>query len=50
MEREHILTMLKHCKGKIGGYKGAAEYLGVPTSTLRSKIERLGISKRDYKI
>jgi len=44
-ERDHIIAVLKRCGGKIFGYKGAAELLGVPTSTLNSKISKLGIKK-----
>jgi len=44
-ERDHIIAVLKLCKGKIFGYKGAAEMLGVPASTLNSKISKLGIKK-----
>ena len=44
-EKEHILKILKHVKGRIGGAGGAAELLGVPTSTLNSRIKRLGIRK-----
>jgi transcriptional regulator with GAF, ATPase, and Fis domain len=44
-EREHILRTLKLCNGKINGKSGAASVLGVPPSTLQSKIKRLGIKK-----
>ena len=44
-ERDHIIAVLLKCKGKIFGYKGAAEILGVPASTLNSKIAKLGIKK-----
>ncbi len=44
-ERDFILKTLKYCNGKIGGQQGAANLLGVPTSTLNSKIKRLGIRK-----
>lgn len=44
-ERDHIINVLRFCKGKVGGYKGAAEFLGVPPSTLSSKLKRLGIEK-----
>jgi transcriptional regulator with GAF, ATPase, and Fis domain len=44
-ERDHIINVLRFCKGKVGGYKGAAEFLGVPPSTLSSKLKRLGIGK-----
>ena len=44
-ERDHILGMLKHCKGRISGSGGAAELLGVPPSTLNSKTKKLGIRR-----
>jgi DNA-binding NtrC family response regulator len=43
MEREHILEILKLCKGKIYGDGGAAEMLNIPSTTLNSKIKKLGI-------
>jgi len=43
MEREHILSILKMCKGKIFGAAGAAEILNIPSTTLNSKIKKLGI-------
>jgi DNA-binding NtrC family response regulator len=47
MEREHILEILKLCKGKIFGEGGAAEMLNIPSTTLNSKIKKLGI-KYEY--
>lgn len=47
MEREHILNILKICKGKIFGPGGAAELLNIPSTTLNSKIKKLGI-KYEY--
>ncbi len=47
-EREHILRVLRECKGMIGGAKGAAERLGLKRTTLNSKMKRLGIKRRDY--
>ena len=44
-EKEHILRVLKYAKGRIGGKGGAAELLGLPTSTLNSKIKKLGIRR-----
>jgi formate hydrogenlyase transcriptional activator len=44
-ECDHILKILKYCHGRISGSGGAAEILGVPPSTLNSKIKRLGIKK-----
>jgi transcriptional regulator with GAF, ATPase, and Fis domain len=46
-EREHILEILRQCKGKITGEGGAAELLGIPPSTLNSRIKKLGI-RREY--
>jgi len=43
MERDHILEILKICKGKIFGAGGAAEMLNIPSTTLNSKIKKLGI-------
>ncbi|MDB4923244.1 sigma-54-dependent Fis family transcriptional regulator [Mucilaginibacter sp.] len=45
-ERDHILEILKYCSGRISGEGGAAEILGVPSSTLNSKIKRLGIQRK----
>jgi transcriptional regulator with GAF, ATPase, and Fis domain len=45
-EREVILHTLKFCGGKISGTGGAAELLGLPASTLTSKMKRLHIAKK----
>lgn len=42
-ERAHILTVLKQTNGAIAGPAGAARILGIPPSTLRSRMARLGI-------
>jgi len=47
MERDHILSILKMCKGKVFGPGGAAEILNMPSTTLNSKIKKLGI-KYEY--
>ena len=44
-ERELIIRALRHCNGKVSGRAGAAEMLGVPSTTLNAKIKRLGIRK-----
>lgn len=44
-ERDHILTILRFCGGKIAGDGGAAQILGVPPGTLYSKLKRLGIKR-----
>jgi transcriptional regulator with GAF, ATPase, and Fis domain len=43
VEREHIITVLKKCRGKVSGVGGAAEALNIPSSTLNSKMRRLKI-------
>jgi formate hydrogenlyase transcriptional activator len=47
-ERDHIIHVLRQCKGRVAGYTGAAKSLGVPASTLASKLKRLGIEKAHY--
>jgi transcriptional regulator with GAF, ATPase, and Fis domain len=48
-ERDHILSVLKYCNGRISGEGAAAEILGVPKSTLHSKMKRLGIRREHMK-
>ena len=43
VEREHILSVLEEVEWKISGDSGAAARLGIPPSTLRSKMKRLSI-------
>ncbi|MFL6274205.1 MAG: sigma 54-interacting transcriptional regulator [Blastocatellia bacterium] len=43
MEREYIEQVLKHTSGMIAGRGGAAEILGLPASTLRSRMKKLGV-------
>lgn len=45
VEARHILTTLKACKWRIGGDMGAAKQLGLPESTLRSRMKKLQISR-----
>jgi len=44
-EKEYILNMLQYCKGRVCGYQGAAELMGIPSSTLFSKMKKLGIKR-----
>jgi PAS domain S-box-containing protein len=48
-EKEMIETALAESRGRIAGSRGAAEKLGVPRSTLESKIRALGINKHRFK-
>jgi transcriptional regulator with GAF, ATPase, and Fis domain len=43
-EREHISEVVEMTSGLIAGKGGAAEVLGVPPSTLRSRMKKLGIN------
>lgn len=45
VEKEHISEILNKTNGIINGPHGAAKLLGLNPSTLRSKIEKLGIGK-----
>nr|WP_067054059.1 sigma 54-interacting transcriptional regulator [Mucilaginibacter sp. L294] len=45
--REHILSVLKKCNGKVSGAGGAAEILQIEPTTLHSRIKKLGIKKED---
>lgn len=44
-ERDHILSVLKKCNGRVWGAGGAAELLQIPPTTLHSKMKKLGIRK-----
>lgn len=44
-EKEYILKILKLTDGRIAGAGGAASILGIPASTLNSRIKKLGIRK-----
>jgi formate hydrogenlyase transcriptional activator len=44
-ERGYIIGVLKKCNGKISGEGGTAEILGIPSTTLHSKMKKLGINK-----
>ena len=48
VEKNHILKILNETEGVISGSKGAAKLLGLNPSTLRSRMEKLGISKSQY--
>jgi formate hydrogenlyase transcriptional activator len=48
-QRLHIESLLRETRGRISGAKGAAARLGVPASTLESRIRALGINKHLFK-
>jgi formate hydrogenlyase transcriptional activator len=47
-ERELIIRVLRETAGTISGPTGAARLLGLKRTTLQSKMQRLGITRRDY--
>jgi len=47
-ERRIIETALAESKGKVAGPQGAAAKLGIPPSTLDTKIKQLGIKKHRF--
>jgi PAS domain S-box-containing protein len=47
-EKEMIEAALAECKGRVAGPKGAAAKLGIPRTTLDSKINLLKIKKRKF--
>jgi formate hydrogenlyase transcriptional activator len=48
-EKEWIEGTLAETKGRVSGPLGAAAKLGIPSSTLESKIKALAIDKRQFK-
>jgi PAS domain S-box-containing protein len=48
-EREIIEAALAECRGRVAGPSGAAAKLGIPQSTLASRIKTLKISKSQFK-
>jgi transcriptional regulator with GAF, ATPase, and Fis domain len=45
IEREHILRILERCDWRINGEGNAAAVLGLEPSTLRSRMQKLGIRR-----
>jgi formate hydrogenlyase transcriptional activator len=46
VERAHIIAALRATEWVVGGAYGAAAHLGVPRTTLLSRMQRLGISRQ----
>jgi formate hydrogenlyase transcriptional activator len=47
-EKDMIEAALAKSRGRVAGPRGAAATLGIPASTLESKIKQLGIEKRRF--
>lgn len=50
LEREHILSVLGHTYWRVEGKFGAASILDINPSTLRARMRKLGIRKRNVEI
>ncbi len=48
LERDNILRALKQCRWQVAGPGGAAELLGMKSTTLASRIKKLGLKKSFY--
>jgi formate hydrogenlyase transcriptional activator len=48
-EREHIIRVLRETDGTLSGPDGAAGRLGLKRTTLQSRMQRLGITPKDYR-
>jgi transcriptional regulator with GAF, ATPase, and Fis domain len=46
IERDHVLSVLKHCNERVSGPGGAAELLNLPPSTLTARMKKLGIQRK----
>jgi transcriptional regulator with GAF, ATPase, and Fis domain len=49
-ERDMIESALAQSRGRITGSTGAASILGMPPSTLDSRIKKLNIRKKRFKL
>ncbi|MDX9786144.1 MAG: sigma 54-interacting transcriptional regulator [Desulfobacterales bacterium] len=47
IERNHITSVLDHCRGRIRGEQGAAKILGMKPSTLEYRIKKLAIKNKN---
>ncbi|PSL30877.1 sigma-54-dependent Fis family transcriptional regulator [Chitinophaga ginsengisoli] len=50
MERDYILKVVRLCNGRIAGPNGAAAKLQLPSTTLNSRMQKLGIRKEHFNI
>ncbi|PRX57613.1 sigma-54 interaction domain-containing protein [Flagellimonas meridianipacifica] len=46
VQKDHIVRVLKHTKGRVSGPNGAASILGMKDKTLFAKMKRLGIERQ----
>jgi formate hydrogenlyase transcriptional activator len=48
VERQHILRVLRETRGVLAGPRGAAARLGLKRTTLQSRMQKLGITRKEY--
>lgn len=48
MDRDVIIQTLRDCNGIVAGARGAAAKLGLKRTTLLSRMQKMGISSKDY--
>ena len=48
VERQHILRVLREARGVLAGPRGAAARLGLKRTTLQSRMQKLGITRKQY--
>ncbi|WP_431241850.1 helix-turn-helix domain-containing protein [Flavobacterium sp. P21] len=48
VEKEHILKVIKKCNGRISGPQGATKLLGLPPTTLASRMQKIGIKREHF--
>ncbi len=46
IQRDHVLSVLKHCNERVSGPGGAAEILNLPPTTLTARMKKLGIQRK----
>ncbi|HXM21564.1 MAG TPA: sigma 54-interacting transcriptional regulator [Terriglobales bacterium] len=49
-DREYIIRTLRETRGVLSGPQGAAARLGLPRTSLQSKMQKLGINRKDYEV
>jgi len=50
LERDNLLRCLKRTKGKVSGSNGTARLLGLPATTVYSRIKSFGLSPKDWTV
>jgi len=50
VERDYIVHILRKVNGRLAGLSAAAAKLGMKRTTLQSRLYKLGINARSYKV